>query len=48
MAGNDHVIVAIGRDYADVSPVKGSMRAFGRQTTRHEVDMVSVSPAPAR
>ncbi|MBP0481185.1 transglutaminase family protein [Sagittula salina] len=38
--GEDHVAVAIGRDYADVAPVKGSLRSAGPHTTRHAVDMV--------
>ncbi|SFA73186.1 Transglutaminase-like enzyme, putative cysteine protease [Poseidonocella pacifica] len=38
-AGTDHVVVAYGRDYADVSPVRGSMRSSGSQTTTHQVDV---------
>ena len=26
LAGNDHLVLAIGRDYGDVSPVKGVLR----------------------
>lgn len=40
MAGLDHIVVAVGRDYADVAPFKGSMRASGDHSTRHEVDVV--------
>lgn len=40
MAGLDHIVVALGRDYSDVAPFKGSMRASGDHTTRHEVDVV--------
>ncbi|MEQ5868346.1 transglutaminase family protein [Sagittula sp. NFXS13] len=36
----DHVVVAYGRDYADVSPVKGSLRSAGPHKTQHSVDMV--------
>ena len=36
----DHVAVAVGRDYADVAPVKGSLRSAGPHTTEHSVDMV--------
>ncbi len=43
MAGPDHVVVAIGRDYADVAPVKGSMRAVGGHSSTHIVDVVPVS-----
>lgn len=37
--GADHVVVAYGRDYADVAPVKGSLRSVGGQKTRQNVDM---------
>ena len=40
--GADHISVAIGRDYADVAPVKGSLRSSGFHSTRHSVDMVPV------
>ena len=42
LAGADHVTVALGRDYADVAPVKGSHRTAGRHTTMHQVDVVPV------
>ena len=29
--GNDHVVIAIGRDYADVSPIDGVILAAGKQ-----------------
>ncbi|MGI3168556.1 transglutaminase family protein [Pseudooceanicola sp. C21-150M6] len=41
-AGRDHVIVAIGRDYSDVAPVKGSFRTAGEHETEHAVDVVPV------
>ena len=37
--GLDHIVVAYGRDYADVSPVKGVLRTSGAQDTRHIVDV---------
>ena len=40
LAGQDHILVARGRDYSDVSPVKGIMRIAGRQTGRHAVDVI--------
>lgn len=40
LAGADHVRVALGRDYADVAPVKGIMRIAGAQKSRHSVDVV--------
>jgi transglutaminase-like putative cysteine protease len=41
LAGNDHIVLAIGRDYADVAPIDGVIFAAGRQ--RLEV-AVSVTP----
>ena len=38
--GTDHVQAAMGRDYADVAPVKGSLRISGGHTTGHSVDVV--------
>ena len=40
-AGDDHVVLAIGRDYADVAPIDGVICASGGQ--RLEVS-VSVTP----
>lgn len=42
LVGPDHVVVAIGRDYSDVAPVKGALRSSGGHTSRHEVDVVPV------
>jgi transglutaminase-like putative cysteine protease len=44
LAGDDHVVLAIGRDYADVAPIDGIVFASGEQ--RLEVS-VSVTPAEA-
>jgi transglutaminase-like putative cysteine protease len=41
-AGADHILVARGRDYGDVAPVKGILRIAGEQTTEHAVDVVPV------
>ncbi|MBV7393074.1 transglutaminase family protein [Mameliella sediminis] len=41
--GADHISVAHGRDYADVAPVKGSLRSSGLHSTAHSVDVVPVS-----
>jgi transglutaminase-like putative cysteine protease len=38
----DHVVIAYGRDYSDVSPVKGVMRMTGEQETRQSVDVIVV------
>ena len=40
----DHIVVARGRDYGDVSPVRGVLRTAGGQTTDQAVDVV---PVPA-
>ncbi|MBE3636956.1 transglutaminase family protein [Mangrovicoccus algicola] len=42
MASEDHVVVAYGRDYADVSPVKGVTRMSGVGGTGHSVDVVEL------
>ena len=44
LAGNDHLVLAVGRDYADVAPVDGVIVASGGQ--RIEV-AVQVIPLPA-
>ena len=42
----DHIRVAMGRDYADVSPLRGMLHTSGPQTSVHAVDVVPViSPA---
>jgi transglutaminase-like putative cysteine protease len=40
--GQDHVTVAHGRDYADVSPVKGVLRGSGTQRSTHAVDVIPI------
>ncbi|WP_430523019.1 transglutaminase N-terminal domain-containing protein [Ponticoccus litoralis] len=40
--GTDHVMVALGRDYADVAPVRGTLTSAGAHDTRHHVDVVPV------
>lgn len=40
---NDHITLAYGRDYADVAPIRGSMRSSGGQSSRHSVDVVPVT-----
>lgn len=37
---NDHILLAIGRDYADVAPIDGIMLAPGDQALKVEVDVV--------
>ncbi|WP_112314676.1 transglutaminase family protein [Rhodovulum viride] len=40
LVGADHIAIAIGRDYADVAPVKGSSRTSGSHRTEHRVDVI--------
>ncbi len=43
LAGKDHIVVGYGRDYDDVSPIRGVLRAAGPQTSRQAVDVVPVT-----
>lgn len=40
LAENDHIVLAAGRDYADVAPIDGVILATGVQTLDVEVDVV--------
>lgn len=40
MVDQDHIVVAYGRDYSDVAPVKGVLRSSGSQATSHAVDVI--------
>lgn len=44
LAGSDHVVVARGRDYSDVAPIKGIMRTHGKHTSKQSVDVIPVTP----
>jgi transglutaminase-like putative cysteine protease len=37
---SDHVVVAYGRDYSDVSPVVGVIKSYGSQDSFQEVDVI--------
>ena len=41
-ARNDHVILAVGRDYADVAPIDGVIFAAGEQHLEVSVNVVPV------
>jgi transglutaminase-like putative cysteine protease len=41
-AGEDHVVLAVGRDYADVALIDGVMLASGRQQLTTAVDVIPV------
>lgn len=47
LAGPDHVLVARGRDYADVSPMKGVLRIAGGQKGSHSVDVIPLDEVAA-
>lgn len=38
--GTDHIVIAHGRDYGDVAPVRGVMRVAGSQTSTQAVDVI--------
>ncbi|MBS9721764.1 transglutaminase family protein [Tianweitania sp. BSSL-BM11] len=42
-ASDDHIIVALGRDYRDVSPIVGVLQAGGRHSTQQSVDVKPVA-----
>jgi transglutaminase-like putative cysteine protease len=48
LVGDDHVVLAQGRDYADVAPIAGIVFAAGGQHLEVAVDVIPVDPAAAR
>lgn len=42
IAGEDHVVLAVGRDYADVAPVDGVVLASGQQRLATAVDVIPI------
>jgi transglutaminase-like putative cysteine protease len=44
-AGNDHIVLAIGRDFSDVSPIHGVFVGSGAQELEVGVDVVPIAPA---
>jgi transglutaminase-like putative cysteine protease len=46
LASNDHVVLAIGRDYADVAPIDGVIFASGGQKLDVQVQVTPVTPKP--
>ncbi len=47
-AGEDHIVIAIGRDYADVSPMDGVIVAAGAHSVDVAVDVIPMSQTPNR
>ena len=39
-AGNDHITIGCGRDYADVSPIVGVLKTSGAQEGKQSVDVI--------
>lgn len=48
LAGDDHIVVGRGRDYADVAPLDGVILASGGQTLTVSVDVTPTEPAANR
>jgi transglutaminase-like putative cysteine protease len=44
---DEHVTVAVGRDYDDVSPISGVLRGGGEHSVSVAVDVVAIAGAPA-
>ena len=40
VAAGDHIVLAAGRDYADISPVDGIIQVSGSQKLQVEVDVI--------
>ncbi len=45
--GNDHIVLAVGRDFTDVSPIYGVFLGSGAQELEVGVDVIPVAPADA-
>ncbi len=43
---NDHIVLAVGRDYSDVAPIDGVILAPSSRTLKVEVDVIP-EPEPA-
>jgi len=44
-AGDDHIVLALGRDYADVAPIDGVLFGAGDQNVKVSVDVTEVAQA---
>lgn len=42
IVGSDHIVIARGRDYSDVAPIKGILRTHGKHTSTQKVDVIPV------
>ena len=48
LVGDDHVTLAIGRDYSDIAPIAGVVFGSGDQQLEVAVDVIPVKEAAAR
>jgi transglutaminase-like putative cysteine protease len=48
LVGDDHVTLAVGRDYSDIAPIAGVVFASGGQHLEVSVDVIPVAPGAAR
>jgi transglutaminase-like putative cysteine protease len=48
LVGDDHVTLAVGRDYSDIAPIAGVVFASGEQHLEVSVDVIPVDPAASR
>ncbi|WP_237152877.1 transglutaminase family protein [Oryzibacter oryziterrae] len=47
LAGEDHVVLAVGRDYSDVSPLEGVIVAYGDHSLEVKVDVIPHGRRPS-
>ena len=48
LVGDDHVTLAVGRDYSDIAPIAGVVFGAGGQHLEVSVDVIPVNVGPAR
>ena len=48
LVGDDHVTLAVGRDYSDIAPIAGIVFASGEQHLEVAVDVIPVDPGAER
>jgi transglutaminase-like putative cysteine protease len=48
LVGDDHVTLAVGRDYSDIAPIAGVVFASGGQHLEVAVDVIPVDPVSSR
>jgi transglutaminase-like putative cysteine protease len=48
VVANEHIVLAIGRDYADVSPIDGVILGSGKQSLKVSVDVAELEVVPVK